>query len=60
MYDCMVHRTPGPSLDLMGATVPIPCTTLPLCVELQLGLVCVAPLCGVSPVHCQYIVCTFA
>ena len=39
MYDCMVHRTPGPSPALMGAMVPIPCTTLSLCVELQLGLV---------------------
>ena len=35
-----VHRTPGPSLVFMGAAVPIPCTTLPLCAVLQLGGLC--------------------
>ena len=58
MYDCMLHRTPGPSPALMGAMVPIPSTTLPLCVELQLGLVrgpvvwCIA---STLPVHCMYL-----
>ena len=35
-----VHRTPGPSLVLMGAAVPIPCTTLRLCAVLQPGGFC--------------------